>query len=60
MSRWLLVKTIDQSSSVRSRVMKLGFSNNKWNHVFHSEVGSSGGLDDGRDDSFIGMRERIE
>ena len=28
--------------------------------MFHCEVGSSGSLDDGRDDRFIGMWERIE
>ena len=60
MSRWLLVETIDQSPSVRSRVAKLGFSDNKWNHMFHGEVGGSGGLDDGRDDRFIGIGERVE
>ena len=60
MSRRLLVKTIDQSPSMRSRVAKLGFSDNEWNHVFHGEVGGSGGLDDGRDDRFIGIGERVE
>ena len=60
MSRWLLVKTIDQSPSVRSRVAKLGFSDDKWNHMFHGKIGGSGGLDDGRDNGFIGIRERVE
>ena len=45
---------------MRSRVAKLGFSDNKWNHVFHGEVDGSSGLDDGRDDSFIGVWERTE
>ena len=39
---------------------ELRFGDNKWNHVFHCEVGSSGSLDDGRDDRFIGMWERVE
>ena len=60
MSRWLLIKTIDQSPSVRSRVAKLGFSNDKWNHMFHGEVCGGSSLNDGRDDRFIGVRERIE
>ena len=60
MSRWLLVKTIDKSPSVRGRVPELGISDYKWNHMFHGEVDGSGGLNDGRDDSFIGMGERIE
>ena len=45
---------------MRSRVAKLRFGDNKWNHVFHGKVGSSGGLNDGRDDGFIGIGERIE
>ena len=60
MSRWLLIKTIDQSPSMRSRVAELGFSDNKWNHVFHGKIGSSGGLNDGRDNRFIGIGERVE
>ena len=60
MSKWLLIKTIDQSPSMRSRVAKLGFSDNEWNHVFHGEVGGSGCLNDGRDDGFIGIGERVE
>ena len=40
--------------------MKLGFGDNKWNHVFHGKISGSGGLDDGRDDSFIGMRKRVK
>ena len=60
MSRWLLVKTIDQSPSMRSRVAELGFSDNEWNHMFHGKVGGSSGLDDGRDDGFIGIGERVE
>ena len=28
--------------------------------MFHGKVGSSGGLDDGRDDGFIGIGERVE
>ena len=55
-----MIKTIDQSPSVRSRVAKLGFGDDKWNHVFHGEVGGSGGLDDGRDDRFVGIGERVE
>ena len=51
---------IDQSPSVRSRMAKLRFSDNEWNHVFHGEVGGSGGLDDGRDDRFVGIGERVE
>ena len=60
MSGWLLVKTIDQSPSMRSRMTKLGFGDNEWNHVFHGKIGGSSGLNDGRDDSFIRMRERVE
>ena len=60
MSRQLLVKMIDQSPSMRSRVAKLEFGDNKWNHMFHGEVGGSGGLNDGRDDRFIGIGERVE
>ena len=39
---------------------KLGFSDNEWNHMFHSKVGGSGGLNDGRDDRFIRIGERVE
>ena len=60
MSRWLLVKMIDQSPSVRSRMMKLGFGDDKWNHMFHGKVDGSSGLNDGRDNRFIGVRERVE
>ena len=60
MSRRLLIKTIDQSPSVRSRVAKLGFSDDKWNHMFHSKVGGGGSLNDGRDDRFVGIGERVE
>ena len=28
--------------------------------MFHGKIGSSGGLDDGRDDGFIGIGERVE
>ena len=45
---------------MRSRVAKLGFGDNKWNHMFHGEVGGSGGLNNGRDDRFIGIGERVE
>ena len=45
---------------MRSRMTKLGFSDNEWNHMFHSKVDISGGLDNGRDDRFIGMWERVE
>ena len=55
-----MIKTIDQSPSMRSRVAELGFGDNKWNHVFHGKIGGSGGLDDGRDDRFIGIGERVE
>ena len=60
MSKWLLIKTIDQSPSMRSRVAKLGFSDNEWNHVFHGKVGGGSGLNDGGDDRFIGIGERVE
>ena len=39
---------------------KLEFGNDKWNHMFHGEVCGSGGLNDDRDDGFIGVRERVE
>ena len=55
-----MIKTIDQGPSVRSRVAKLGFSDNKWNHMFHGEVGGGSGLNDSRDDRFIGIGERVE
>ena len=45
---------------MRSRMAKLRFSNDKWNHMFHDEVDIGGGLDNGRDDRFIGMWKRIE
>ena len=60
MSRRLLINTIDQSPSMRSRVAELGFGDNKWNHMFHGEIGGSSGLNDGRDDRFIGIEERVE
>ena len=60
MSRWLLINTVDQSPSVRGRVVKLGFGDDEWNHMFHGKIGSSGSLDDGRDDGFIGIGERVE
>ena len=39
---------------------ELGFGDNKRNHMFHGKIGSSGGLNDGRDDGFIGIGERVE
>ena len=51
---------IDQSPSMRSRMAKLGFRDDKRNHMFHGKVDGSSGLDDGRDNRFIGMKERVE
>ena len=55
-----MIKTIDQSPSMRSRVAELGFGDDKWDHMFHGKIGSGSSLNDSRDDRFIGIGERVE